>query len=88
MTQEIKRCWAYGPQGRCTHPAGHPNDHVIEYTWTDNECVTPSVPTLGQGQPAQAMTGTSSVIDKPEPCVSCGHMHKSDACTCGCYSHI
>jgi len=41
-----RQCWAYGPNGRCTHPAGHPGNHIIEYTWTDDECVTPTVPTL------------------------------------------
>lgn len=88
-----RQCWAYGPQGRCTHPAGHPGNHIIEYTWTDDECVTPSVPTLGHSQPATAMTDTSAAINEPaqeasEACVACGHMHKSGACKCGCYEHI
>lgn len=91
-----RQCWAYGPDGRCTHPAGHPGDHIIEITWTDDECVTP-------GQPAMAKTVISPavvqhvppVVQEPvqeseevEACVACNHFHKSDACKCGCYAHI
>jgi hypothetical protein len=91
---ETRQCWAYGPNGRCHHPAGHPGDHIIEITWTDDQCVTPGVPTLGQSQPAPAMTDVSYAVvqdpvhDEPEPCVACNHMHKSGACKCGCYEHI
>jgi hypothetical protein len=86
---EIKTCWAYGPNGRCTHPAGHPGNHVIEITWTDDECVIP-----GHSVPATLMTDISDAVvhdvlqDEPESCVACNHMHKSGACKCGCYEHI
>ena len=92
-TMEERQCWAYGPNGRCTHPAGHPGNHIIEYTWTDDECVTPSVPNLGHSQPATAMTDMTPAVvqepvQEPEPCVACNHHHKSAACKCGCYAHI
>ena len=87
-----RQCWAYGPNGRCHHPAGHPGDHIIEITWTDNECVTP-------GQPAPSMTGISpapavqepvQVVqdEEPEACIACNHMHKGGECRCGCYNHV
>ena len=86
-----RQCWAYGPNGRCHHPAGHPGDHIIEITWTDNECVTP-------GQHGPSVTGISPatvvqhvqepVQDEPEACVACNHMHKGGECRCGCYNHV
>ena len=91
-----RQCWAYGPEGRCHHPAGHPGDHLIEITWTDNDCIEP-------GQPAKAMTGMSAAVvqhvqepvqenvqepEEAEACVACNHFHKSAACKCGCYAHI
>ena len=85
------QCWAYGPNGRCHHPAGHPGDHILEIPWTDDQCV---VPTLGRTQPAPAMTGIAPapvqepVPEEAEPCVACNHFHKSAACKCGCYAHI
>lgn len=88
---EERQCWAYGPQGRCTHPAGHPGNHIIETTWTDDECITP-------GQPEPAKTGISQatiapavqepVQEEPEACVACSHMHRGGTCKCGCYEHI
>lgn len=85
-----RQCWAYGPNGRCHHPAGHPGDHIIEITWTDDQCIQP-------GQPAKAVTGISvavqehvqeTVYEESEPCVACGHMHRSAGCNCGCYKHV
>lgn len=87
-----RQCWAYSPNGRCHHPAGHPGDHIIEITWTDDECIQP-------GQPAMAKTeigyetvpvqeSVRVVTEEAEACVACNHFHKSDACKCGCYAHI
>ena len=85
-----RQCWAYGPNGRCHHPAGHPGDHLIEITWTDDQCIQP-------GQPAKAVTGISVAAPEPvrepvreevEACVACGHMHMSAGCNCGCYKHV
>lgn len=88
----IRTCWAYGPNGRCDMPAGHTGDHSITIAWTDDQCVVPS---LGQGQPAQAVTEMSDVtvqvpvqVKEVESCVACDHMHKAGPCKCGCYSHI
>ena len=95
-----RQCWAYGPNGRCHHPAGHPGDHLIEITWTDEEC---TVPTLGHPQHAKAETVISPAAiqhvapvvqelvqesEEAEACVACNHFHKSAACKCGCYAHI
>lgn len=81
---EIKQCWAFHKDGaRCQHPAGHPGDHAIERTWTDEECAMP-----GEFTPVPYIPTNKAVAIEPEPCVACTHMHVAGPCKCGCYEHI
>lgn len=38
----IRTCFAFNVHGtRCDMPAGHPGDHAVTTTWTDEECFEP-----------------------------------------------
>jgi len=90
---EIRTCWAFNSSGqRCEHPAGHPGNHVITATWTDDECFSPIRHQLPE--PATAVK-ENTPIPLPEPlaheplkCVGCGHQHKGGPCKCGCHEQI
>ena len=80
-------------------PAGHPGNHAITATWTDQECYDPSgaipTPTTNPGkatvpgEPGLLVTDISEPAAKPVPrCAACSHSHKGGACKCGCYEHI
>ena len=95
-------CWAYDKQmRRCTLDAGHAGDHHIIITWTDDECFTPSSPSLMVVQdPNDPLKVTPLAAEhyeidpapppppKPQACVACNHHHKGGTCKCGCYEHI
>jgi hypothetical protein len=93
---DIKQCWAFHWEGmRCEHPAGHNGEHVVQKTWTDQECATP-----GEflSTPGHSMIGTSvaEYVSDIEPvsekiiekCSACNHVHVGGNCKCGCYTHI
>lgn len=43
----IRYCRSYNMQGqRCEHPGGHPGDHAIIITWTDEEEWSPTMGAL------------------------------------------
>lgn len=85
---EIRQCWAYSKQGnRCEHPAGHNGDHVIQQTWTDEECAAPGTPAI----PVTETSVTASqpvLVEKTIKCVACQHAHRNSACKCGCHEFI
>jgi predicted Zn-ribbon and HTH transcriptional regulator len=85
---EIKQCWAYNSAGnRCEHPAGHNGDHVIQQTWTDEECSVPgTLNNIHVAEPLKILE--KSLVEMPTKCVACGHAHKSSECKCGCHSFI
>jgi hypothetical protein len=79
---DIKQCWAYNKQGnRCEHPAGHSGDHVIQQTWTDEECSVPG--TLNHIQ-----ASVPKLVEQTNKCVACGHAHRNAECKCGCHAFI
>lgn len=90
MAEKIRQCWAFHKDGtRCGHPAGHPGDHAVEMTWTDEECALPTeqhvqVP-VQVPVPAAA---PAPLEEKPVKCVACSHHHKGGACKCGCHEFI
>lgn len=89
VSVEIRQCWAYNVGGqRCDMPAGHPGDHGIQMTWTDDECYAP----IKHQLPAKGPSGASEPAPKPAPeatgCVACSHKHKGGECKCGCYEFI
>jgi hypothetical protein len=85
---DIRQCWAFHTDGtRCDLPAGHPNDHATERTWTDDECAQPGLAT-----PVTENARPVPVVPDPVPaaikCVGCGHAHKGGPCKCQCYEFI
>lgn len=91
---EIRQCWAYNVAGqRCDMPAGHPGDHGIQFTWTDDDCYNPIL-SAGESRPSPAKP--AAIVTLPtvptQPtvikCVACQHQHKNGECKCGCYEFI
>lgn len=87
---DIRQCFAYNNKGeRCDHPAGHPGNHAITYTWADSECYRPT----GTSQPIYQQPPAPiplpvEVPVAPASCVACQHKHKDGPCKCGCYEFI
>lgn len=88
----VRQCWAFNKDGiRCEHPAGHPGDHVVMASWSDEECYAPGKP---QPQPMMQMLPTIPVSTTPSTtvesskCVGCNHSHRGGPCKCGCYEFI
>ncbi len=81
---DIRQCWAFHVDGtRCEHAAGHPGDHAVEITWSDDECVIP-----GSSNPISLPTPPEPVVKVIDsPCVACQHKHQGE-CSCGCYEFI
>jgi hypothetical protein len=81
---EIRTCFAFNQnKQRCDMPGGHPGDHSITMTWTDEECYDPTAEvtlTLREyGTPrfTPASHGeTEHLVDVPvelEDCAVCEH---------------
>lgn len=103
MTEDIRQCWAFNTNyQRCDMPAGHPGNHAITATWTDEECswakredttkVTipnPHSVTI-PGTPGLLVTDMSEPAQKKDipKCAACSHAHKGGPCKCGCYEYI
>lgn len=96
---QIRQCFAYNIKGeRCDHPAGHPGEHAITYSWTDDECYEPGraegIPMTKSREEAaiKFMEEHRPVLPEPMPepvgCIACQHKHKGGACKCGCYEFI
>ena len=90
--EKIRQCWAYSKDGvRCEHPAAHSGDHVVEKSWTDEEC---SDPTKLMTEPEPKKIDPSKIsqsenrIETIVKCVACGHAHKNGECKCGCHEFI
>jgi hypothetical protein len=92
---ELRNCFAYNQQGqRCDMPAGHPGDHAITTTWTDEECYAPysaPVPTPrvydGMASFPEGSLGPPPMPGDTDECLICDHrMHrgmcKADECDC------
>lgn len=91
---EVRICWAYNADGqRCDHPAGHPGNHVVMKTWTDEECFSPIVhqlpnPTQVHMNPPLSTKTAPAQLVLQENCVACGHKHRGKECGCNCYEFI
>lgn len=86
---EIRQCWAFHKDGtRCTHPAGHNGDHVVERTWSDSECAMPVQATTVRENAPLPIPLPEPLVHEPLKCVGCGHQHKNGPCKCGCYEFI
>lgn len=87
---EIRTCWAFNSSGqRCEHPAGHPGNHVITATWSDDECFSPIKHQLPDISTPAAVHPAPPVLESgPVKCVACGHQHKAGPCKCGCHEQI
>jgi hypothetical protein len=72
-------CHAYSVTlDRCDMPAGHPGDHSITRTWTDDECFVPGAPVTLKEH------GAPIPYTLPEPgpsrCVLCEHKFHNGKC--------
>ncbi len=93
--EKIRQCWAYSKDGvRCEHPAAHSGDHVVEKSWTDEECSDPNK-LMTEPEPKKIDPVDPSKISQSEyrietivKCVACGHAHKNGECKCGCHEFI
>jgi hypothetical protein len=87
---DIKQCWAYNKQGnRCEHPAGHNGNHIIEQTWTDEECAAPTQSAPATSNLIQVSAPVTQVLQEEIiKCVACNHAHKNGECKCGCHEFI
>jgi len=84
---DIKQCWAFHhDSSRCEHPAGHSGLHMVEKSWSDEDCVTPEEPYKPKAEDPPARKEQS--VKRTINCVSCNHNHIGGVCKCGCYEHI
>jgi hypothetical protein len=77
----IRPCFAYNLRGeRCDMPGGHPGDHAITTTWTDDECYAPGAPLamgVADGHIRPSHGETEHLVDVPvelEDCAVCEHL--------------
>jgi len=73
-------CHAYSVTlDRCDMPGGHPGDHSITRTWTDDECWVPgktvevTLKEYGTPRPAPGTSG-------PTRCILCEHKFHNGKC--------
>ena len=86
---DIKQCWAFHKDGaRCEHPAGHNGEHVVQKTWTDQDCATPPQPANPVTETSVAVPVTQVLQEEIIKCVACSHAHKNGECKCGCHEFI
>ena len=97
--EDIRECWAYSKAGqKCSHPAGHPGDHAIIITWTDDECWKPGAGETPKPKPPYTVNipAVEHLIDvdmRPD-CEICSHpadMHSNqigECVACDCKSYI
>ncbi len=89
MTDTIRQCWAFHKDGtRCDMPAGHPGNHAVERTWTDDECLDPT--TVTKPVVITTSSGPTTTVTAPVDinCVACSHKHRGGECKCGCKEFI
>jgi hypothetical protein len=97
---EVRACFAYSQsRERCDMPAGHPGDHSITLTWTDEECFDPTAPIDMSEYRLPDLNVVRPVPDEEpvvfESCVACDHPHPwhedGGACSlndCGCMRYV
>jgi hypothetical protein len=82
---EIRPCFAYNQNRlRCDMPGGHPGDHAITTTWTDEECYDPQQTVIYGTGPTVVVGGGGAYQNGPPPmdgdsdeCLICDHpMHR------------
>lgn len=84
---DLPQCWAYNSNGeRCEKHAGHPGQHAITRSWTDDQCAAPAT-NKPQGRPLMEVFAEEET-KQPSKCIACKHMHRDGVCKCGCHEHI